>query len=585
MRRLTLAVGAFALIAGTVPAWTAASAAPDPARAAGTVPAGLAAQKIAWEPCFEEPPGGDGDDGEAPPSLPPFMKRMDCGTYAAPLDWKNPGGKKIEIAVSRLRAASGHARGAVLINPGGPGASGIDMPLAFATDQKGNPSALGKDLDLVGFDVRGTGASDSITCDGKYYGSTLDPRDRRAKNVERLLAAAKKNAAACRSKLAAYVTTAQTVRDIDLLRSLLGQDRIHWLGYSAGTWLGAQYAAVFPKHAGRFVLDSNTDVTGTWQGLTGLQAKGFERRFSSDFTAWAAAHDKRFKLGRSKAQVRRTFEGVRKAIAKDPLPLLGGGDLHASDLDAYAASAMYSKWSFPQLADDLRVLRRYTGVKVRSTALGGGVPADLAAVAKRVHAAPAPHFSGPSVYYDSEYATFTAVTCNDTKFTGTVKANVARSAKLGKKYPLIGYSTISDPCQYWKRPAGALALRKPTGKGAPPVLMVQSTHDPATPYEGAVRTHRALAGSRLLTVKREGDHGLYASGLACVDKAVDAYLINGVLPKGDTSCTAPSLNSVLGDGSEPPMVEMGAKAYGLASLPADPIARAAVLAKHFGLKS
>jgi hypothetical protein len=135
---------------------------------------------------------------------------------------------------------------------------------------------------------------------------------------------------------------------------------------------------------------------------------------------------------------------------------------------------------------------------------------------------------------DAEYATFYTTTCNDTAYRGTVKDLIRTSGILGKKYPLIGSSTISDPCVFWKRPA--LSLKKPTGRGVSGALMVQSVHDPATPYEGALNAHKHYAGSRLLTVTGEGDHGVYAGGNACVDRIVDGYLIDGKLPRKDLSC-------------------------------------------------
>jgi pimeloyl-ACP methyl ester carboxylesterase len=395
-------------------------------------------------------------------------------------------------------------------------------------------------MEIVGFDVRGTGQSSNVTCFGQALPASpakpLDPRNRSAKNLKKLLAEAAKTARDCQKNSGALgrtVNTEQTVKDLDLLRYKLGYDKLNWLGYSAGTWLGAHYAAYFPEHTGRMVLDSNVDFTKSWQSEFALQAKGFERRFRTDFAGWVAKNNKRYKLGRTAAQVRRNYEAMRVKLMKHPLPLLEGGDLYGVDLDSMIAGSMYSKATFARTARVMSVLRVYLNVKP-----GGRAPAqdELSALVKelRKRTAPTRPFGDQRSYMDAEDATFYTTTCNDTAHRGTVKDLIRTSGVLGRKYPLIGPSTISDPCQYWKRPA--LSLKKPTGRGASGALMVQSVHDPATPYEGALDAHRHYAGSRLLTVTGEGDHGVYAGGNVCVDRIVDGYLIDGKLPSKDLSC-------------------------------------------------
>lgn len=146
---------------------------------------------------------------------------------------------------------------------------------------------------------------------------------------------------------------------------------------------------------------------------------------------------------------------------------------------------------------------------------------------------------GPLAKADAFTATFHSITCNDTLWQGDRLTLMKESAELGAKYPLTGWSAIAQPCLSWKRPN--LTMPTPTGKGVPPVLMVQSVNDPATPMEGASRAHNAFEGSRLLTVTGEGDHGVYASENPCVDDIVEAFIVDGAVPTGDLTCTGTAL--------------------------------------------
>ncbi|GAB3662373.1 alpha/beta hydrolase [Actinocorallia lasiicapitis] len=535
MPRLLPLAGAAALFLGLL----------SPVAADAAVPARLPAQKIAWEKCFtppqDTPPEEMGDDA-----------RLECAVYEAPLDWSRPDGQQIKLFVTRMPARNGKPKGAVFTNPGGPGAYGAAMPLMFAYT-KG--SRLAEEMDVYGLDVRGT---DMLTCGDNFHGGELDPRDRRAKNVKKLLKAARDTAKACQKlREQRYVTTAQTVRDLDLLRSLIGQHKIHWIGYSGGSWLGAHYAAQFPAHTGRFVLDSNVEFTGRWQDAFNLQPRGFERRFRKDFAGWAARHHRTLKLGRTAKKVIATYEGIRKDIVREPLPFMGS-ELRPSDVDYMIAGAMYTKEAFPQVAALLATLRRYTGLKPNGRAAAAST---LDEAITRLRSLNTPLLAatddedgeeGEEPPRDSQDATFYAITCNDTPHRGTPQRLAADSAKLGRAYPLIGWSTINDPCQYWKRPATGPKLKRP-GRNLATVLMVQSAHDPATPYEGALKAHRALKNSRMLTVTGEGDHGVYLSGNKCVDRTVDAYLIDGKAPKKkDVSCKGTPLpKKAYGPGGEP----------------------------------
>ncbi|MDU0289702.1 alpha/beta hydrolase [Saccharothrix longispora] len=488
MRRELAATVAAALLAVVAPALAQAQAED---RAPERAPANpYESQTVTWAPCADIP-------------------GLECATFRAPQDWRTPGdGRAITVAISRL-TPSGQVKGTVFTNPGGPGAPGRTLPLLFA-----DRTRLVGSMEVIGIDVRGTGASTNVTCGGFDFSTITDPRDRSRANTDLLYDAAELQATACQVRSGAFgkvVNTEQTVRDLDLLRHLLGRDEVSWIGYSGGTWLGAYYATYFPKRVDKFVLDSNTDFTSTFQDVFDNFGHGFERRFRVDFLPWVARYDALYHLGTTAEQVRRSYERTRAALNADPVTLPDGTLLDGVLLDFVLVQGQYSKQLFPDTAAVLSELSGGSG-----TAASVRLPAGLAR------------------YPDAATGTLFAITCNDTPFRHD-RTTLAREAeRLGARYPLIGYHQPLAPCATWDRPA--LELRKPTGRDLPPVLMVQSVRDPATPLEGARAAHREFANSRLLTVTDEGDHGIYAFGNACVDDVVESFVVDGVVPPVDSTC-------------------------------------------------
>jgi len=491
MRRAPLLVIALigALVGGSLPAQAReAREAPVPDR--------YLAQRIEWKPCF--------DPANPPEGLPPGGERLECGTYSSPQDWRRAAqGKDITIAVSRLRPVSGEATGSVLTNPGGPGGPGRTFPLLFLGRSK-----LLASQEIIGIDVRGTGESTNVTCGGYDWLGIADPRDRGKANLELVFDTAEQQARACQSSSGEFgrvVNTEQTVRDLDLLRHLLGREKINWVGYSGGSWMGAYYATYFPERVGKFVIDSNTEFTSTFQTVFGAFGLGFERRFRTDFLPWVAKYDSLYHLGTTAEEVRLNYEDIRARLAANPLPMPDGSQVTAMLFDLFLVRVQYSKQNFQPGAEQFSQLRQIV--------LGQGSTAALGRFA------------------DASSGTFHAVICNDTPFRGGRDYLVRESGRLGKLYPLIGSYLIAAPCAFWDRPP--LQLKTPTGRGVPPILMVQSVRDPATPLEGAQRAHAKFAGSRMLTVTDEGDHGIYAFGNACVDDVVESFI---VVPRRDLTC-------------------------------------------------
>jgi pimeloyl-ACP methyl ester carboxylesterase len=459
-------------------------------------PAALAQapQTITWQKCFATPP----------PGAPPGAERLECGSFTAPMDWNNPrNGKTITIAVSRLTPRNGTAKSTVFTNPGGPGGAGRSLPLVYLERPK-----LSENAEIIGIDVRGTGASSNVTC-GMYdtFGST-DPRDRSKANLDLLYGGMELQAKFCQTKsgeLGRYMTTEQTVKDLDLLRQVLGKKKVSWLGYSGGSWMGAYYATYFPKTLDKIVLDSNAEFTAPWQAVFGDWGMGFERRLRVDFLPWVAKYDNVYHLGKTADEVWQTYERTRKKLNEQPMTL-PEGTYNGVALDFMTRAGLYDKGAFD-------------GTATKIAELAGTAPQQLGVQA---------------TYPDAFSGTLYSILCNDTPFRGGREHLERDAVRDGARWPFFGHYQIAGPCAFWDRPN--VTLKQPTGRGVAPTLMVQSVRDGATPLEGAQRAHRGFESSVMLTVENEGDHGIYGFGNECVNDVVERYLVDGVTPTKDLTC-------------------------------------------------
>ncbi|HZM78383.1 MAG TPA: alpha/beta hydrolase [Candidatus Limnocylindrales bacterium] len=457
-------------------------------------------QRLRWEACDPETP------------------RLECATIRAPRDWHRPhAGPDITLAISRLPATAPAApvspggwrgwpgrRGVLLLDGGGP-ASNLDLPEDFAD------KPIAAVYDLIGYDPRGIGRSSRIACltpaEIAEY-TRVDMRDRSPANIARIQANSAATADACARRsgdLLRYITTDQIVRDWDLIRALLREPKLNFLGFSAGTWFGAHYATTFPHRVGRMVLDSNTEFTATMQVVVDNQPPGFERRFTEDFLPWIAARHSTYGYGTTAAEARNRWEARRAAMTTP------------ADLDNLTLLGLYHKNDFPLLAQILSILERLENATPEERALVDAI------------------LGSPTASPDT-LAMYLAITCNDTPWTRDPDFWLRHSAELGRRYPLQGYQILFQPCAYW--PYQPPPPQPVDGKGAPTILMVNSVGDPATPYPGALRAHRGFGPSRLVTILNEGDHISYGRNEVnpCVDDAIHGYLIDGLVPGRDMTC-------------------------------------------------
>ncbi|MEV0368314.1 alpha/beta hydrolase [Streptomyces sp. NPDC050636] len=457
------------------------------------------------------------DFGPCPASVPAPAPpaRVECGSLAVPLDHDRPHGERIRIAVSRVRATGTPAerRGVLLVNPGGPGGSG----LGYAVTKRAKlPESVRRAYDIVGFDPRGTGSSAPVDCGpmgGLFDAPGPDPvpRDHPAERAH--LRGLRQLAVDCAQGAGAalpHLSTVQTAHDMDALRAALGERTIGFLGVSYGSYLGAAYAAAHPHRVGRMVLDS---VVGPWDwhDFDVRQARALLRQ-RDDLFGWLARDPARHGLGDTPQAVRASYARVRSGLAAHPAEGFGPAEF---DRAVYRALGRTERWA--GLGDGLH---RY----LRDGSADGLRPAD--------------DFAGPaSRTYEAANRT---VKCADGPGPrpGEVLADIRRLRRLDPLPVLTGLEATA--CAYWERqPERRTPLGSPQ---APPVLLVASAHDPVTPIEGARALRRTLPGSRLVTLDDDYSHGVFASrGNGCVDDAVAAYLVDGAVPAGDVRCAGAGL--------------------------------------------
>ncbi len=443
-------------------------------------------QRVEWQACGQ-----------------PFQ----CARVLAPLDYAVPDGLALTLTMARRPATAERRLGSLVINPGGPGGSGLAYVGSF--DHAGLEG-----YDIVGWDPRGVGASTPVECFGaadldQFYALDTSPDD--AAELNRLIGAEQAFGRSCLERsggLLRHVSTAETVRDLDLLRELLGETALSYFGSSYGTRIGARYADAYPARVSRMVLDGAVDLNRS----TGVdQIDGFERALGH-FATWCAAQGCR--LGTDRGEVLRHIARFLDSIDSAPLAV---EQRTLSQQQAVAAVfyALYSRSSWSALRDAL---------EGAAFAGDGGPLLRLADVSAR---------RDPDGSYGQLAYAFPAIRCLDSQDESISEAR-RRAAAVSRDAPVLGpLDGLDLACAVWPV-ASAPPAGRADAKGAPPLVVIGTTGDPATPYEYAQGMAKDLDSAVLVTYEGEG-HLAYDQS-ACVRSLVVAYLAGGATPADGTRC-------------------------------------------------
>ncbi|MGW0994027.1 alpha/beta hydrolase [Streptomyces sp. NPDC002523] len=451
---------------------------------------------------------------------------MRCGTVRVPLDYAHPYGRQIELTVSRVRATQKDPRnskrkvprqGALVYNPGGPGASGMNFPMIGVLPEWKRIAAA---YDLVGYAPRGVDRSAPLSCvDPKRFfrAPTQAPTRPTEAYKRQRIAQAKAYARGCAersgSKLRFY-TSVNNARDLDVLRAALWESRLTFVGASYGTYIGALYGTLFPSHVRRMVLDSavNPDPAQVWYRDNLDQSAAFEQRWT-DFREWIARHDDVYGLGSTAARVRRSYDTASARLAtKAAAGKVGPGQLH----NAFLTAGYYDDF-WPS----------------RAAALSAYLKGDAKPLVRL--AEPSPETATES---ENSSAVYTAVECNDASWPTNWAVWDRDNTRLARVAPFETWDNAfaNLPCAYWPAPRQR-PVDVRTGPGElPPVLILAAERDAATPYAGALEMNRRLAGSVLVTERDAGTHGIGGGQNSCVNAHLDTYLLEGRLPVRHASC-------------------------------------------------
>jgi pimeloyl-ACP methyl ester carboxylesterase len=485
-----------------------------------------------------DPDAEDAADEDAPPTVaeaaakphidwgkcPPLAEgasrdpRLTCATVKVPLDYRNPGGAKIDVAVSKLPASGqGKRHGVLVLNPGGPALPGLDTPGVMAPTL---PASVLGAYDLIGFDPRGVEHSAPQSCgltDPSVAG--LFPYPAADGSITANVDLARADAKQCAGKDLKYFTTANTARDLDRIREALGEQKISYWGQSYGTYLGTVYESLFPQRADRVILEGNVDPTKVWANATANWGKAMSERFPD-----AAGVAVTLGLGSTVEEVTQNYLALADRLDRTPAPVPG------TPLALTGAMLRNVTYSLLLHNDTLPVLAQFWKA---AADLADGAPTEAdGQVLQQVFAA-AP--TTPGVPADNQATMFLALTCGDAPWSHNVDDYAARTADDRAAWPLTaGMPSNIWACAFWPKP-----LEKPvtvTGKGPHNTLILQNRRDNATPWEDGLGLYKVLGNRAAFVGADNGGHYVYGQGSTCVDDATVTFLTTGKLPGKKVYC-------------------------------------------------
>jgi pimeloyl-ACP methyl ester carboxylesterase len=444
--------------------------------------------------------------------------RQQCATLEVPMDYADPSGPTIDVAVSRIPSEKPTVRrGALFLIPGGPGGSSLDAP-----SRKGQklPQEVRDTYDLIGFAPRGLAPSTSVSCGLAHEDlalSKLRPWPAADGSVDGNMVTARRMADACATnggELIRHLSTRNEARDLDRLRAALGERKISAWGVSYGTYVGSVYAQLFPRRTDRFVLDSNDNPDPTTVNRSWLAAheQGVEDTFP-EFAKWAAEPGNPYRLAETPGEVRPLFLELAARLDREPIPWPGANpeELNGNVLRQTMLDTLYDPDDFPVLAQLMLAAR------------GGTLP-------------PAPA-SPPDAVLQNVAAVGAGTLCNDVAWPTSMAVYEKGVAESRARYPLTaGMPRNAMLCAAWPHAPKEPPVRV-TDRGPSNILLVQNERDVATPVSGALKLRAAL-GRRavMITVDSTGHDAYLDNGNACGDGLVSRFLATGERPAADTYC-------------------------------------------------
>ena len=528
LRRRRVSAGVLAAVAGVclgvgagvVPAAALSAAGPAPAASSkAAVPKGLESfygQKVEWYDCVATAGVEKSADRTG----------FQCAKVTVPLDYSQPGGQTIEIAMKKHLATGSVRQGTLFMNPGGPGGSGVDNVGAMATTTF---AGVQKAYDIIGFDPRGVGSSTPITCSTDAEAKAMEgvsPVDAAGapvafeKRATVMSERFKQLEADCASRtkpteLLDHVDTVSVARDLDILRALSGDQKLNYAGFSYGTYLGATYAELFPANTGRLVLDGALDPSLSYSERRQGQARGFERALRN-YVAWCQSGQSCPLTGGTDAGVQQIGD-VFTSANQSPVPSSDPNrPVTGEEMKRIVGFVLYfpeSSWSAVSEALG-QVINQHDASTFRAMA-------DEIAAHPQVN-------TGANI----------GINCLDYRVEGNMATWTAQSKELERIAPR--FATVTEAgdlgCQAWGH-TGTQPSKALHAKGAAPILVIGTTGDPATPYEWAEALADQLDSGQLLTWEGNGHAAYTNSGHGpCVTQAVDTYLLTGTMPKKGLTC-------------------------------------------------
>ena len=437
-----------------------------------------------------------------------------CASMPVPVDHTKPAGPTLELGLVRRPATNPDRRiGTLLVNPGGPGGSATDF-----VEQLPLPRGLTDRFDIVGFDPRGVGKSSGLDCHSHLQAIyDADPSPETPAERASYIAVSKTFVDECEKKYATllpFLGTTNVARDMDLVRRALGEDQISYLGYSYGTSIGQEYARLFPTRVRAMVLDGVVDTTQTGLAFADAQAAGFDQALDA-YLAHCDQTDCGF--GRPAGPA---LDKILAQAEKQPIPSRRAGRPATPGVVNLAlGEALKNEAFWPDLSQALQEARDGQGdglVYLADQYLGRTSNGE----------------------YESGFEIYFAVSCLDQSWPHSPDAVLDAARATGARYPRIGEAIVSDyvRCALWPTPPQPLKPVPTTIKGLPPVVVISTTGDPATPYENGVKVAKRLPGAVLITNKGE-QHTVFAQGKDCVDEPVVGYLVDLHVPKAGITCS------------------------------------------------